>query len=166
MPRLRPCDACSRHVFVTETRCPFCQALMPNAPIDRDLAIRSGMSRAQRFAVAAAVAGQTLATGCASTTNPEPGGSASAGMSANPGSANAGSVSRDGASTGSAGIGESSSAGQPMMLVFYGNPMIVPPPPRPPIDAGVAEDDAGGAPPKDAGHRVQPVYGAPIPPKK
>jgi hypothetical protein len=57
MTRLRICDACSRHVFVTETHCPFCAVRLaavrgvPKFKLDRR------MSRAQRIALAGAVAG-------------------------------------------------------------------------------------------------------------
>jgi hypothetical protein len=72
MPRLKTCPACSRHVFVHETRCPFCDgdcSQQARAPI---FAIKAGMSRAQRFAVVAAMAGQTAAIGCNAVDDPAP----------------------------------------------------------------------------------------------
>ena len=72
MPRLKTCPACSRHVFVHETRCPFCAgdcSQEARAPI---FAIKAGMSRAQRFAVVAAVAGQSALIGCNAIDDPPP----------------------------------------------------------------------------------------------
>jgi hypothetical protein len=56
MTRLRICEACSRHVFVSETQCPFCA--VPLAPLRGTPNFKLGrrMSRAQRVAVAGAVA--------------------------------------------------------------------------------------------------------------
>jgi len=55
MPRLVSCEACSRHVFATESTCPFCQSpvSVPARPMAR---AARGMSRAQRLAIAAALA--------------------------------------------------------------------------------------------------------------
>jgi hypothetical protein len=57
MTQLRLCDACSRHVFVSETHCPFCA--VPLTPVRSAPAFqfKPGMSRAQRVAMAAAFAG-------------------------------------------------------------------------------------------------------------
>ena len=57
MTRLRTCDACSRHVFVTETHCPFCA--VPLAPLRGTplFKLDPRSSRAQRFALAGALAG-------------------------------------------------------------------------------------------------------------
>jgi hypothetical protein len=63
MTRLRSCDACARHVFVTEQVCPFCQAPLAAAPEPARVSIASGASRAQRLALAAAIGGTSL-LGC------------------------------------------------------------------------------------------------------
>ncbi len=64
MTQLRACDACSRHVFVTESSCPFCGAQLTAAPRARALPIFAGMSRAQRMAIAAAAVASQAAVGC------------------------------------------------------------------------------------------------------
>src|SRR5688500_2868390 len=61
MTQLRTCDGCARHVFVKEKQCPFCGAQLAPAAVrsfgDR---LRSGLSRAQRVAIAAALAAPAL----------------------------------------------------------------------------------------------------------
>lgn len=182
MTRLRSCDACARHVFVTETRCPFCAAALEpvsNSPIFN---IKPGMSRAQRFTLVAAVAGQTL-LGCSD--DPKTGlgngslqGSGTGGAASNAGTGGAGVAmpvygapvapgTGTGGSSGSAAGNGGSSGGNgsggkgPIAQPVYGAPI--------PVDAAVATDggDVGDAAVdagmKDAGPSVQPVYGAPIP---
>ena len=138
MPRLKTCPACSRHVFAHETRCPFCAgdcSQPARAPI---VGIKAGMSRAQRFAVVAAVAGQSALIGCNAVDDPPPeqvtvpvyGAPVPPGSVLPPpagGSGGSGGVAGRGNQAGTGGVG------QPM----YGAPFI----------------DAGGA---------QPVYGAPL----
>ena len=57
MTRRRTCDGCSRHVFASETQCPFCS--VPLAPVRRvpNFKVDPRMSRAQRIALAGAIAG-------------------------------------------------------------------------------------------------------------
>lgn len=62
-PRLRPCPACTRHVRVSETACPFCGGTLPSefgAAVSLRPPPPRGISRAARYAVSAtsiAVAG-------------------------------------------------------------------------------------------------------------
>jgi hypothetical protein len=179
MTRLRSCDACSRHVFVTETRCPFCQtALEPvsNSPVFN---IKAGMSRAQRFTLVAAVASQAL-IGCSDDpkgtgigrgsggntqqgtggTAQGTGGTATAGQGGgiaqpvygapiDPGTGGTNAGSGGRGNTGQGGVGGGAQA-------VYGAPI--------PNDAGVSDaGDAGDDQPKDDGGRIQPVYGGAIP---
>jgi hypothetical protein len=176
MTRLRTCDSCSRHVFVTETHCPFCSA--PLAPVQSALIfdLKAGMSRAQRFALVAAVASQTLA-GCSKTHtdtglgdgNQGPGtsqaGAAATGQAANSGGGLAGTASgRAGSSSdGNAGTAARPHYGAPVPI--YGAPITPGDAGKPRTDSGLAADeDAGTATATDAGPpRAHPVYGAPIP---
>lgn len=68
---LRPCPACARHVFQTEAACPFCgETLRPSpSPI---FTPPPGASRAQLYALAAAMLGQGL-VGCTESVVPTPG---------------------------------------------------------------------------------------------
>ncbi len=65
--RLRACEGCARHVFVTERVCPFCFSELEPAPERATLPIPSSASRAQRLALAAALGSQGLLA-CAQTT--------------------------------------------------------------------------------------------------
>jgi hypothetical protein len=56
-PPLRVCDACARHVFATETSCPFCAALLAPVRARPRFKMAPQLSRAQRFALAGAFAG-------------------------------------------------------------------------------------------------------------
>jgi hypothetical protein len=56
-PPLRTCDACARHVFATETACPFCAAVLAPMAARPRFKLHIRLSRAQRFALAGAVAG-------------------------------------------------------------------------------------------------------------
>jgi hypothetical protein len=56
-PPLRVCEACARHVFATETSCPFCAAVLAPVPNRPRFKLTAQLSRAQRFALAGAVAG-------------------------------------------------------------------------------------------------------------
>jgi hypothetical protein len=56
-PPLRVCDACARHVFATETSCPFCAAVLEPIAARPRFKLQTRLSRAQRFALAGAVAG-------------------------------------------------------------------------------------------------------------
>jgi hypothetical protein len=60
MKRLRSCDGCARHVFVSERVCPFCLTELAPAPERETVPIPSGASRAQRLALAAALGSTTL----------------------------------------------------------------------------------------------------------
>jgi hypothetical protein len=135
MTRLRTCDACSRHVFATETNCPFCAAAL--APVQAAPIFKlKGLSRAQRFAMVAAVATPLQLAACSNDTG-------------DTGPAGAGGTSAGGTGTGATGANGSAGLGtrgggtpQPV----YGAPL---PPGTPIPGAGTG----GGA---------QPVYGAPV----
>jgi hypothetical protein len=71
-PPLRICNACARHVFATETTCPFCAALLAPVSVRPRFKLSSRLSRAQRFALAGAFAG--LIACDAAGPNPEYGG--------------------------------------------------------------------------------------------
>jgi len=135
MTQLRVCEGCTRHVFLAETACPFCGAALAQAP-RRSFGekLRSGMSRAQVLAIAAAVTGQTLGA-CSDTASDDgiPGGSG--------GSAGdvAGSGGDSGSGEGGAGSGGDSGAG---------------------AGGGAGMEGGAGA---GAGGMAQPVYGAPVP---
>jgi hypothetical protein len=155
MPRLKTCQACSRHVFVHETRCPFCSgdcSQESRAPI---FAIKAGMSRAQRFAVVAAMAGagQTAAIGCNAVDDPAPdtvnvpvyGAPVPPGSISPPsgGSGGTGAIAGRGNQAGTGG----GWVGQPV----YGAPFIDAGAPQPMyggtfFDAGPAEDEDAGTP--------------------
>jgi len=133
MTHLRVCDACSRHVFATETHCPFCAT--PLAPVRRVLRFKlgPGMSRAQRFALAGAIAGLI---GCQSSDADD--------KAAGEGGSTAGTGS--GANVGQGGNGGMNT------IAFYGNasPPIHTPPPimgtggvAAPTDVDAGADDAG-----------------------
>jgi hypothetical protein len=68
-PPLRLCDACARHVFATETTCPFCAAVLAPMPARPRFKLNPRLSRAQRFAIAGAVAGLI---GCSDSPRLEP----------------------------------------------------------------------------------------------
>jgi hypothetical protein len=170
-------------VFVTEPRCPFCQREL--APPSRSpiFDIRAGMSRAQRVALVAAVAGQTL-LGCSDESGSGlqtgsggmgdmqqgSGGTQTAGGGGQ-GSGGNGGVAQPvyGAPVtpgtpipGTGGTGDEGTGGR-MAVTHYGGIM-------PPEDAG---KDAGSADAGDAGEaggagqdggRAQAMYGAAIPP--
>lgn len=163
MPRLRPCDACSRHVLETETRCPFCAAaLKPAPPLTAAPKIQPGMSRAQRFAVVAAIAGQA-AIGCAKTTDPDDGVAGKGGAGGTTAGTTAGTLSSNAGNVAAAGNGGSGGAGGDISVPVYGAPFFP--------DAGLAQEDASTDAAVDAGTDADidaggffiPVYGAPIP---
>jgi hypothetical protein len=54
---LRTCHACARHVFATETSCPFCAAVLAPMPVRPRFKLSPRLSRAQRFALAGALVG-------------------------------------------------------------------------------------------------------------
>jgi hypothetical protein len=69
MTQLRCCDGCARHVRTTEHSCPFCRrALTPwlDKPLQQ---WPTGMSRAQRLTLVAAMAGGQMLAGCADNSN-------------------------------------------------------------------------------------------------
>jgi hypothetical protein len=151
-------------VFASERVCPFCQRAL--APVQElpVMVIPSGISRAQRLALAAAIAGQALA-GCAETATPIYGAPVPvSGQGATAGTGGAGTgpagmgspAGRGGAGARSAGIGGGGEGGfialPPYGVPLAGNPALD-------DDAGVA-DDAG--PTRDSGQMASPVYGAPV----
>jgi hypothetical protein len=165
MTRLKTCARCARHVFATETQCPFCGVALAVTELKPLSILHAGLSRAQRLALAAAVLGQT-AIGCAESTD---GGTdaGSAGMSgAGQGSAGTSGMGGDAGISGIAGMmagqgGTGGEAGTGMAVPVYGAPV--------PEDAGIAgtggtgggmSAGTGGA--AGTGMAV-PVYGAPVP---
>jgi hypothetical protein len=69
-PPLRVCDACARHVFVTETTCPFCAAVLVPSRARPRFKLNPRLSRAQRFVLAGAFAAGLI--GCAESPRLEP----------------------------------------------------------------------------------------------
>jgi hypothetical protein len=130
---------------VTEVVCPFCEATLsptPSAPI---FDLKGGMSRAQRFALVAAVAGQTL-VGCSKATTPTGtgNGQGTAGQSGVPTGGQAGTTAgRAGAGSGQAGVTGTAGFGLPTPV--YG--VALPPDAGKPRDAApVSDEDAGTSP--------------------
>ena len=59
---LSPCPVCSRHVKVTDTRCPFCECALPS---ERTESLPSSASEPLRLSRSAMLlAGAALAVGC------------------------------------------------------------------------------------------------------
>jgi hypothetical protein len=65
---LAPCPSCQRHVHVHETVCPFCAALLSDAPSRRLVRMRVG--RFAAFTINAALVG-SVATACGTDSRPE-----------------------------------------------------------------------------------------------
>jgi len=162
MTQMRVCDVCSRHVFATEKICPFCNAELGEAP-QRTMGqrLRKGMSRAQLFAVAAAMTGQTLA-GCSEESMPEmtmplyggplpwsggvsgggtggTGGAAGTNVGAGAGGAAGVGVSGAGAA-GAGGAGNGGVGGEVIIQPAYGAVFV-----DAGIDDAAIDEDAGGA---------------------
>jgi hypothetical protein len=184
MNQLRCCEGCSRHVLISERECPFCQRVL--APLaERVLPnLPAGLSRAQRLAIAAAMASQAM-TACAETSDtvavpiygaPIAGSSSPAGHGA--GGAGGTSTAGRGSDAGKAGSGPIAIPvyGAPVAgfgMAIYGAPIAGQPSPKDaaPPDQDADSQDAGSA--RDSGQMVHPlygapspVYGAPIPPKR
>lgn len=69
---LVPCPACERHVRVSEARCPFCEAALPESIAQRAVpATTQRLSRAATFVFGAAA---LVASGCGTPANPDGGG--------------------------------------------------------------------------------------------
>ena len=158
MPRLRICDQCSRHVLVDEVSCPFCAAELSPAPQPAATKLPAGLSRAQRFALAAAVVGQAAAVGCTETRTQAIYGApftddAGSGKSGSGGAAAAGRSGASGTDSvampvygapfvpagrggagGAGGVAKAGSGGEPVAVPVYGAPFV---------DAGQNDDDAG-----------------------
>lgn len=167
MTPLRVCEACSRHVLVTEQSCPFCKSALGPAP-QRSFGkqLRAGMSRAQILAVAAAVTGQTLGA-CSDTVTRDGDGDGNAGESGEGGGSGeagtgtggrsgAGGTSVSGGGTsgmvgGAAGVaGMFGGSGGDIAVPEYGGSF--------PLDSGLDED--GGV---DEEPMAIPIYSAPNP---
>jgi len=147
MTPLRVCEACNRHVLVSEQSCPFCSAALGPAP-ERVFGkrVRAGMSRAQIFAVAATVTSPALGA-CSDTVTRDDDGNAGA---------NAG-HGGDGSGTGGAATGGSAgTAGAAGTLGGSGGEIFVP------EYGGVFPLDSGTD--EDAGEEIDiPIYSAPNP---
>ena len=161
MKRLRSCEGCRRHVFVTERACPFCQIELSPAPERAQLPVPSTASRAQRLALAAALGSQGLLAACAQTSGGDDGQTVTPVYGAPLAGQQAPAAGRSGEIDGG------------FSTPVYGAPVAGSPAPRPP-DAGALDEDAGvdeggagssGAGAGGGGHggTVAPVYGAPIP---
>jgi hypothetical protein len=191
MERFRTCDECSRHVRPTEAKCPFCGRELEAAALMPVPRAPAQLSRAQRIALVAAVAGGGMLAACGDDAGPGTSGpKAGAGVAGQTAGAGvAGSIS------GAAGGGTAArgAAGAPPIAVpVYGAPV---PPPAGAGGAGAAgksgsgggtagkagsggASGAGGtagtpAAAGSGGSMVQPVYGAspaygvpPTPPPK
>lgn len=124
MERFRTCDECSRHVRAGEAKCPFCGHALEAAALMQVPRAPAQLSRAQRIALVAAVAGGLAACGDDAPPN-KPSSQGVAGASAGTNSA-AGAGAAAG-STGAAGTGAAGrgAAGQ-VAVPVYGAPVIPP----------------------------------------
>jgi hypothetical protein len=136
MTRLICCEGCSRHVRASEFVCPFCQREQTPMPAPPVANVPAGLSRAQRLALAAAMAGQALAS-CAKTNESMSAGFPHYGAPLAGNMASAGNLASAGRGAAAAGSG---AAGRDVMTI---PPYGLPPPP-PPL--------AGRAAPPIAGH--------------
>jgi hypothetical protein len=64
MERFRTCEECSRHVRAAEAKCPFCGHALEAAALTPVPRATGQLSRAQRIALVAAVAGGQLLAAC------------------------------------------------------------------------------------------------------
>ncbi|HET8938589.1 MAG TPA: hypothetical protein VFN67_34325 [Polyangiales bacterium] len=146
MTRLRSCDSCARHVFVTEQACPFCRAPLTAAAEPVRVAIPSGASRAQRLALAAAIGGSSL-IGCADT-----GSATSPDEVAGSPAPTAGAGGHAGSGTKPPTAGRAAPPGGGVVVPVYGAPA----PGNPPQAGRAAQPTAG------RGSVEVPIYGAPV----
>lgn len=150
---LIPCAACARHVRATDTRCPFCDALLPS-----DHASRAAPDTTRRLSRAAAFAFGLTVAGCSSTVSTTD--AAASDAPTDRVTPNDTPVMGD-VSIGTDAVSPTDNGG------------IVPPYGLPPRDAGAPDDDGGPAaeygvppPPMDAGTpddagAVGTLYGKP-----
>jgi hypothetical protein len=126
MERFRTCDECSRHVRAAEPKCPFCGQELAAASLMSIPRAPAQLSRAQRIALVAAVAGGLAACGDDTVGQPGPkAGTGVAGASAGTGAAGAsGAAAGSGAGAGAAGKGAAGSP--PVAVPVYGAPFPVP----------------------------------------
>ena len=119
MERFRTCDECSRHVRVSEAKCPFCGHALEAAALAPVPRAPAQLSRAQRIALIAAVAGSIA--GCADDgASNMPSGQGVAGAAA--GASAAGGRSAGAAGKGATGPGAAGAIAVPV----YGAPAIPP----------------------------------------
>jgi hypothetical protein len=176
MAELRLCEGCSRHVFTSEQRCPFCARLLSPHTAKAPTLLQAGLSRAQRYAMAAAVASSAAAaTSCSKHHEEARGGEAgesSAGTGAGAGAvagSGAGSSGLAGNTAAGTGSGASGTGPEPIPQPMYGGGFPQPVYGAPFVDAGVAGSGAidAGRPDEDAGQEdtppAIPVYGAAFP---
>jgi hypothetical protein len=190
MERFRTCESCSRHVRAAEAKCPFCDAALDQATLLQVPRGPAQLSRAQRIALVAAVAGGSMLAACGDDAVAMPvygapvprAGAGVAGATAGTGAAGGG-----GAAAGGGTAGRGAAGAPPIAVPVYGAP--VPPPAGSGGGAGKAGSGAAGAAGSAgtagtagasagaggaAGHgMVVPVYGAspaygvpPTPPPK
>jgi hypothetical protein len=174
MPRLRSCQGCSRHVYESETVCPFCKMALAPALQRAQPKVPSGLSRAQRLAMAAALAGPLAACPDDGTnpTTPNAGASAEAGTSAAEGGAGGFGQAGTGAAAGKGAAGKGGAAGKAsgesghVAVPLYGAPLAGNRAFPTAGTAGGQDEDAGQAGEGGSaggGHVVHPLYGAPVP---
>src|SRR3954467_11311949 len=141
MERFRTCDECSRHVRASETKCPFCGRALHAATLLQVPRAPTQLSRAQRLALVAAVAGGQLIAACgddaiATPVYGAPIPRAGAGATAGTGAAASGGAAAIG---GVAGRGAAGSP--PMGIPVYGAPV----PPAPGTGGSAGNAGTGGS---------------------
>jgi hypothetical protein len=62
------CPACSRHIFAKDAACPFCGAAIAPASVSPAPSLPAELSRAQRYAIGAALAASVATAACSSPT--------------------------------------------------------------------------------------------------
>jgi hypothetical protein len=193
MERFRTCDECSRHVRAIEAKCPFCGHELQAAALMAVPRAPAQLSRAQRIALIAAVAGGGMLAACGDDAGPSTSGPrAGAGVAGQ--TAGAGTAGSSGAAAGGGAAGKGTAGSPPIAVPVYGAPF--PPPGGTGGAGGAGKSGAGGsagqagsagtagsggtggtagnpAAAGSGGHMIQPLYGAspaygvpPTPPPK
>jgi hypothetical protein len=184
MERFRTCDECSRHVRPIEAKCPFCGHALEAAVLMPVPRAPAQLSRAQRIALVAAVAGGGMLAACGDDAGPEtPGPRAGAGVAGQMAGASA--AGSGGSAAGGGGAGKGAAGSPPIAVPVYGAPF--PPPGGAGGAGGAGKSGSGGggaggsagqagsagagsggaggtagtpAAAGSGGHMVQPLYGA------
>jgi hypothetical protein len=145
MERFRTCEECSRHVRAAESKCPFCGVALDQATLLQVPRGPAQLSRAQRIALVAAVAGGSMLAACGDDAVGMPvygapvprAGAGVAGATAGTGAAGGG------AAAGGGTAGRGAAGAPPIAVPVYGAP--VPPPAGSSGGAGKAGSGAAGA---------------------